>query len=248
MRWRLMTWRIPGHKVRGLTPVLLRIANYARAFEQDSTLHLIEYIERELTLRREFGRYLAQAIRDGACLVILDGLDEVTDPQLRMRVTDRIRAQIAGFSTNRYLVTSRIVGYDQSPLTREFLHATLQDLDERARERFIRLWYDAITDEVSDSSIASGTDDLITALRDKPQIARSAANPLLLTIIVLMHWRGTTLPSRRVQVYQNATDTLLEHWTAQRGVSLDAEESKVILAPIAHHILSSNVWRRGRAA
>jgi hypothetical protein len=69
-----------------------------------------------------------------------------------------------------------------------------------------------------------------------------AANPLLLTIMVLMHWRGTKLPSRRVQVYQTATDTLVEYWSAQReGVDLDAEEIKNILAPIAHYILSSNV-------
>ena len=69
-----------------------------------------------------------------------------------------------------------------------------------------------------------------------------AANPLLLTIIVLMHWRGVRLPSQRVQVYEIATDTLIEHWTAQRGVAeLDAQEVKGILAPIAHYILSSNV-------
>lgn len=68
-----------------------------------------------------------------------------------------------------------------------------------------------------------------------------AANPLLLTIMVLMHWRGTKLPTRRVQVYQNATDTLIEYWTVERDVNLDAEEIKAILAPIAHYILSSNV-------
>jgi len=106
----------------------------------------------------------------------------------------------------------------------------------------VQLWYDAIKSEISESTHTEGADDLIQALRAKPQIARMAANPLLLTIIVLMHWRGVKLPSRRVQVYQNATDTLIEYWTAQRGVAeLDAEEVKGILAPIAHYILSSNV-------
>ena len=72
-----------------------------------------------------------------------------------------------------------------------------------------------------------------------------AANPLLLTIIVLMHWRGVRLPSRRVQVYQIATDTLIEYWTAQRGVAeLDAEEVKQILAPIAHCVHAKVVRKR----
>ncbi|MCP4697423.1 MAG: hypothetical protein GY862_11305, partial [Gammaproteobacteria bacterium] len=63
-----------------------------------------------------------------ACLVILDGLDEVTDPGLRTRVTERIQEMVSGYSGNRYLVTSRIIGYERSPMTREFKHATLKDL------------------------------------------------------------------------------------------------------------------------
>jgi HEAT repeat protein/DNA replication protein DnaC len=231
-----------GTSVRGLTPVLIRIANYAKAYERDSTLHLIEYVEKELTPRPEFGRYLRYEIESGECLIILDGLDEVTNPSLRIQVTDRIQEMVASFSANRYMVTSRIVGYDVSPLTREFKHATLRELTAEDRERFVRLWYDAIKSEISESTHAEGADDLIEALRTKPQIARMGANPLLLTIMVLMHWRGVKLPSRRVQVYQIATDTLIEYWTVQRGITeLDAEEIKAILAPIAHYILSSNV-------
>ena len=231
-----------GATTRGLTPVLIRIADYARACERDSTLHVVEYVEKELHSQPEFGRYLRQAIERGQCLVVLDGLDEVTNPALRMHVTDRIQEMVAGFSANRYMVTSRIVGYEQSPLTREFKHATLRELTPEDQERFIRLWYDAIKTEISGETHAGDADSLVQALHDKPQIARMAANPLLLTIIVLMHWRGVKLPSQRVQIYQIATDTLIEYWTAQRGVAeLDAEEVKGILAPIAHYILSSNV-------
>lgn len=231
-----------GVSARNLIPVLVRIANYGRAFERESTLHLIRYIENELTPRHEFGRFLHQTIESGNCLIILDGLDEVTNPSLRLQVTDRIQEMVASFNLNHYLVTSRIVGYDVSPLTREFTHSTLRDLSTEDQERFVRLWYEAIKSEISDSTHPDGADALIDALRVKPQIARMAANPLLLTIMVLMHWRGVKLPSRRVQVYQIATDTLVEYWTMQRGiVELDAEEIKAILAPIAHYILSSNV-------
>ena len=230
-----------GQHVRGLTPVLIRLATYGKALDRDNTLHLIEYVERELTLKPEFGQYLRRAIELGECLVILDGLDEVTNPGLRMQVTDRIQQMVAGFSDNRFVVTSRIVGYDVSPLTREFTHATLKEMTTEDQERFVRLWYDAIQIEISETTHIEGADDLIEALRTKPQIGRMAANPLLLTIMVLMHWRGTKLPGRRVQVYQIATDTLLEYWTRQRGVELDAEDIKPVLAPIAHYILSSNV-------
>ncbi|MGH7597405.1 MAG: NACHT domain-containing protein, partial [bacterium] len=173
-----------GASARGLTPALIRIANYAKAYERDSTLHLIEYVEKELMPRPEFGRYLRHEIESGECLIILDGLDEVTNPGLRIQVTDRIQEMVAGFSANRYMVTSRIVGYDVSPLTREFKHATLKELTAEDRERFVRLWYDAIKSEISESTRAEGAEDLIEALLTKPQIARMGANPLLLTIMV----------------------------------------------------------------
>ena len=231
-------WRHVGEGVRGLVPVLVRIANFGRAFEEDRDLELIDYIESKLMPRPDFGSYLRRSLEAGECLVILDGLDEVTDPDLRLEVTARIQALVARFGANRYLVTSRIVGYDRSPLTREFKHATLQELEAKDRERFVRLWYAAIRSAIRGS--LAGEESLIVALREKPQIARMAANPLLLTIMVLMQWRGVKLPSRRVQVYQNATDTLIEYWASER-VDLDAEEVKQILAPIAHHILSTNV-------
>ncbi len=60
--------------------------------------------------------------------------------------------------------------------------------------------------------------------------------------MVLMHWRGVKLPSRRVEIYENATDTLIEYWTMHReGVDLDGREIRAILEPIAHYILSSHV-------
>lgn len=231
-----------GIDLAGRVPVLIRIANFAKAYEQDSTLHIVDYVAKDMTGRPEFGNYLRWAIEQNSCFVILDGLDEISDTNLRIRVTDHIQNMVASFSGNHYLVTSRIIGYDHSPLTQEFRHATLQELTDDDKFRFVQLWYDAIQSKISSEAHGRGADDLITALRNKPQISRMAANPLLLTIMVLMHWRGTKLPSRRVQVYQTATDTLVEYWSAQReGVDLDAEEIKNILAPIAHYILSSNV-------
>lgn len=134
-------------RLLGLTPILIRLANFGKAFERDRTLHLIEYVAEELTSR--FGAYLRQALLDGVCLIILDGLDEVTDPGLRLHVTERIQTMVASYNHNQFLVTSRIIGYDRSPLTREFKHATLKELDQEDKERFVRLWYEALQAESS---------------------------------------------------------------------------------------------------
>ncbi len=244
---RYVTWALAaedlthtGTAVRGRLPVLVRLASFAKALEGDRGLTLLDYVSAQLVPRTPFGPMLRQALEAGDCLVILDGLDEVTDPELRTEVTARIRTLVNAYAANRYLVTSRIVGYERTPLTQDFQHATLQELESEDRRRFIALWYQAIGAEIPDRSLAEREAELIEALEKKPQVARLAANPLLLTIMVLMQWRGIKLPSRRGKVYEIATDTLIEYWTAER-VELDADEVKQLLAPIAHYILSSNV-------
>ncbi len=229
-----------GDAVRGCLPILVRMANFGKSLEADPALTLFDYIACQLLPQPAFGACLREAIEAGECLVILDGLDEVTAPGLRAEVTARIQALVRAFGANRFLATSRIVGYERSSLTRDFKHATLRELGDADRERFVELWYAAIRAEVPERDVAVTETELLATLEKKPQIARMAANPLLLTIMVLMHWRGIKLPNRRVQVYQNATDTLIEYWTAER-VALDAEEVKQILAPVAHYILSSKV-------
>jgi HEAT repeat protein len=227
-----------GDAVRDRLPVLVRLAELGKALEADPALTLLDYVASSLLPQPAFGACLRDAIEAGECLVILDGLDEVTDPELRAEVTTRIQTLAGSFGANRFLVTSRIVGYERSPLTQDFKHATLSELEDADRKRFVELWNSAIRAEVPGRD--ANSTELVGTLETKPQIARMAANPLLLTILVLMHWRGIKLPNRRIQVYQNATDTLIEHWTAER-VALDAEEVKQILAPMAHYILSSNV-------
>lgn len=230
-----------GNTLAGRLPIYVRLASFGKALESEGGLTLLDYVESRLFPRQPaFGPCLREAVTDGNCLVLLDGLDEVTDTSLRVETAQRIQELVRDFPANRFLVTSRIVGYERTSLTQDFRHATLQELGSDDRKRFVQLWRAAIRSEIGDSGAALPESDLVADLKARPQIARMASNPLLLTILVLMHWRGVKLPSRRAQVYQSTTDTLIEHWTAER-VMLDAEEVKQILAPIAYYILSSNV-------
>ena len=158
-----------------------------------------------------------------------------------MQITNRIQEMVASFSNNRFLVTSRFVGYSFSPLSDEFKQAHLQDLAPKDQERFVRLWYGAIQSVTGDSSSTDEAERLVETLRDRPEIAQIAANPLLLTLIALMHWHARKLPTRRVQVYECATETLVDYWTYERELRVDAEDVKRILAPIAYNIVSKSV-------
>ena len=47
-------------------------------------------------------------------LLLMDGLDEITDTPLRIKITEQVMDLIARYPLNQYVVTSRIVGYQES--------------------------------------------------------------------------------------------------------------------------------------
>jgi HEAT repeat protein len=233
-----------GRVVEGLLPVLVRVANYGRALQKDPTLHLVDYICHELT--SDFGPVLKQELEYGQCLVMLDGLDEVVEVGQRQRVAESIEDMVATYGKNRFLVTSRPIGYQSVQLAADFRHVALRPLTEKEQEQFVRLWHKEIRTRGAGKAEGVGwfeePEALIKALETKPSVAKLASNPLLLTIIVLMYWRGTKLPDRRVDIYASATETLIENWPLrQRGIDLDLEQVKSILAPVALAVLSSSV-------
>ncbi len=59
---------------------------------------------------------------------------------------------------------------------------------------------------------------LRSALDNKPRIKQLARNPLLLTIIALIH-RYRTLPRQRHELYNSAVDTLISKWDEDKELT-----------------------------
>ena len=223
-------------------PILVRIASFARAQEREADLSLVEYVRERL--EKDFAPLFAAYMDSGSCLIMLDGVDEVADPHQRGQVVSEIENLIARYPINRYVVTSRIVGYDQARLDSQFRHFTLAELPPETIRDFVTRWYQAIEREsgtdLSPGEAGDRAQELTEAIEGHPGIQRLSTNPLLLTIIALVNWRGSKLPNRRVELYQIACETLIENWPLHRcGVKLDAEQVMAILAPVAYHVFAT---------
>jgi hypothetical protein len=126
----------------------------------------------------------------------------------------RIRTLITTYPGNTVVVTSRIVGYDSTfPFdNQEFAHCRLTKLQLPEIEQFIRDWYAVrIKNPKERDDHANG---LIRILQEKEHeaIGELAQNPLLLTIIALVHRIDAVLPDERVVLYHKCTETLLNTW------------------------------------
>jgi formylglycine-generating enzyme required for sulfatase activity len=240
--------------LRGRLPILLPLAAYANALaDRDVSLDdfIARYYEEERKIQVPLGALLAGALQEGSALLLLDGLDEVRDAGRKHLVVDRVRDfysrhRKAGKGGNRFVLTSRIVGYREVRLAAEGLvEATLVDFDDEEIEAFLDKWTAALEKavggetEVARAQAEQEREELLAAVDTNPGVRSLAANPLLLTILALMKRSGIALPDRRVELYKNYVETLLKHWNLARslagrsGREVDLVETMKILEPLA---------------
>ncbi|MDW8319680.1 MAG: NACHT domain-containing protein, partial [Anaerolineae bacterium] len=231
-------------------PVLAPLSAYANALAvRDTPLdRFIADYYRERGIDLPLADMLAQALAAGRAMLLLDGLDEVKDLGRRRDVVDRV----ADFFTvqrqrgNKFILTSRIVGYNQVRRPIEGLtECTLVDFDDADIALFIEKWTLAIeravqgAEQVAALSAERERTELLAAVQRNPGVRRLAANPLLLTVLALMKRQGVRLPERRVELYEQYVDILVQHWNLARGLgrapaySPDVKQVRKVLAPLA---------------
>jgi formylglycine-generating enzyme required for sulfatase activity/energy-coupling factor transporter ATP-binding protein EcfA2 len=164
-------------------------------------------------------------LKNGKAAVLLDGLDEVADPQLRRRVSRLVDAFTRAYPDCRYVVTSRIVGYtDASQLCEGYATTRVCDFSMDDVKRFLTQWHRLVAvgqlgpGETAEAFAASQTRQLLESIEQKDRVRELAINPLMLTVIALVHRDRVKLPDRRSELYQEAIDVLLGKWDEARGV------------------------------
>jgi HEAT repeat protein len=159
-------------------------------------------------------------LAQGNCCVCLDGLDELGSAGLRREVTAAVAALANRYPNNRYLVTSRVVGYNEAPLDRrDFIHFTVLPFNEDDIRRFVNKWYAA---REKDPNLAHQQAERLTkTVMAEPRLKDLATNPLMLTIIALVHRIEAELPHERVKLYDKCITALVETWEQVKRLSLE---------------------------
>ena len=223
-------------ETRSYIPIYVGISDYSEKMSQFSDLYSFV-----VNSDSKYKNLFKWAIENGKALILLDGLDEVIDAAHRMKVSEEIRKLLTSFLNNKYVVTSRLIGYESVRLA-GFEHFIIQPFERKDIEHFAKRWYRAIAEE-SDKNFKEAeknANELIEAIFRNKSIERLATNPLLMTIIALIHYRGKKLPNRRVELYQVCVETMLESWVLQRIPSEEYLKDKdaliEILSPVAFDI------------
>ena len=186
--------------------------------------------------------FLEQLFRSGKAIILLDGLDEIGNLTVRRKLREAVQAGMAAFQECRWILTSRIIGYDAVPfhvrhddvaigsVVEGELVATkggiktvrskvanvlfLAPFSDEQIELFAKNWYSQ--HEPDAAVVTQNTKDFVTAIAENHGTRRLARIPYLLTLMALIHHKNARLPHGRTELYERIATAYLEQIDLRR--------------------------------
>lgn len=154
---------------------------------------------------------LREALKNGAAIVLLDGLDEVTNDEERKRVLLLVERVIAEWPLARVVITSRPFSTDEV-VRLGVQRTTIQPFTRAQVREFLDHWVKAVPGAESGYRA-----ELEHAILDRREIEELAENPVMLTCLCVVHWNERRqLPRGRAAAYKAVFYWLLEARRPQR--------------------------------
>jgi len=214
-----------------LLPVLVVVRDFAAELVGTPTHEsLPSFIARTIGRSSKEGCTTAAAVecvlallRQGQALLMLDGLDEVVRSDSRDAVLKAIHEFARHNRDTRILATCRVAAYTPPDSStgakpsfaldaKAFPVFKLSEFDEAQRDTFVERWYQAqaAAGRLKRDPQRRGA-SLRQALRRR-HLQRMAGNPMLLTVMAIVHGDKGELPEQRVPLYRDAVEILLRRW------------------------------------
>lgn len=184
-------------------PMRVDLAEYAQTYSSNEDASLLRFIAQKVSALSDLGtvtpRALLSWMNQWPWLLILDGLDEVTEPSIRKRLIERVTELVSNAEGDdcdlMVVLTTRPVGYAENIAPSHFARVDLDYLEPAEAvdygKRALKVWLRGDNDRiatVSDRLVqAAGNESLVSLLRTPLQV-------LILTVILV--GSGTPDPDR----------------------------------------------------
>ena len=193
-------------------------------------------------------------LNNDSSLVLLDGLDEISNIEERKEVCRWIDNAFSGFRKAFFVVTSRATGYRKDEgieLASEYERADVQDFTPEQQERFLRNWFtaaflkepcekgfdEARWQEKQKKEAGKRTTTIVAHLKVEKNkgLRQLAAIPMILQIMAILWKEREYMPESRVELYDAALNYLLEFRDKRRDIKplLSAIDARQVLGPVS---------------
>lgn len=198
----------------------------------------------------DFTALVAKHIVDDDLLLLIDGLDEIGSDTDRDHFVEQLRSFASLYPNVNIIVSSRPTGLSlvTKGLFPDFRIMDIAPLDDDDIRNLCIKWNQVVRGD--SESIRNDAQKLAESITSNERIYRLAKNPLLLTTLLLVERRVGRLPTKRVELYEEAIRVLLETWN-RRGHEqqyIDLDEAQYQLSYVAFHMTTSQSTRNTQAS
>lgn len=201
-------------------PMRVNLAEFADAIGPDGSTDLLRWLADRVSSRANLDIKpiaLLKWLTYWPCLIVFDGLDEVTAPEVRPRVLDEITSFVERADRDDadllVVVTTRPTGYTERLMPTHFQQLDLTYLQEQEAVDYGRL--------VTERRLSDDLDrrDQLVASFEKhakqPTMLRLMKTPLQVLIMTMVLERTGALPADRFQLFSFYFDTIYERESAK---------------------------------
>lgn len=193
-----------------------------------------------------FREHLDETLKSGKILLLIDGLDEISEAGARATFANHLRTFLGMFPNVSLIVTSREAGFRQiaGVIASICEETTMAPFDEADVQILCQRWHaEVVGDNVS---VREESAHLANTIWENGRIRPLAENPLMLTTLLVVKRNVGELPTKRVKLYQAAVDVLTRTWNVEGFEPLDEEETLARLSYVAVAMMQSGEQQIGR--
>ncbi|WP_316168322.1 MULTISPECIES: hypothetical protein [unclassified Bradyrhizobium] len=204
-------------------PIRIVLRTYEKARTIEPQLSILEYIVRELRNHVaideiELRDALHYLLTTGVAVLAFDGLDEILVTAQRRDFVDLVTSFCNQFPLCPAVVTSRLVGYDDAPLTEDFEELILERFDEPEILNYLTKFF-KVVGERTDPEAAQFARDFLRQTAANASDLRS--NPLMLGLMAWLFNARGDVPSNRPEIYRECAILMFERWDPDRDIKAD---------------------------
>jgi hypothetical protein len=220
-----------------------------RGLARGSFADLLDALTQQEPVRQHasvFRAHVDRALLASRVLLLVDGLDEISDPGDRAAFVCTLRAALQAYPNTAIVVTSREAGFRHvaAHFASVCTRATLSPFDPEDIRRLSVAWHREVVGEAE--KVRTDAEQLADTIVRNDRIRRLAVNPLLLTTLLLVkRWVGS-LPTRRAVLYGKAVEVLLMTWNTEGHDPIPEEEALPQLCYVASAMMFEGVQKISR--
>lgn len=171
---------------------------------------------------------LSRLLEEGRCLIIFDALDEI--PKQAERNT--VRTEIANFCDlyylNRFVITTREVGYLKNKFDNSFVHLKIDKFSIKQIEEYSKNWFEYYHSNEKYSDFNQFW-KVFSSEVDKAKCNKIIENPIILILALVIFDKNQNLPTKKIEFYARCINTFLSEREIPRSIPYLSNKAKNIL-------------------